>query len=116
MAMGDEVAVLGGKNISRTPSTIHLHPSGGLRQLRAPWSILRRRRTDYVSCPELRSRCPLDAVLSILLQRQLKWFGHAARGRRVDTKSASGATLLLGHIKSWTATLKKGIAMLSGPT
>ncbi len=39
----------------------------------------RRRRLDRVPCAVLRRQLHLRAVPPVLLQRRLRWFGHAAR-------------------------------------
>ncbi len=41
--------------------------------------ILRVRRTDCVPSVELRRRLSLTSIPALLVQRRLRWFGHAAR-------------------------------------
>ncbi len=41
--------------------------------------FLRCSRRDRVRCSTLRQRCSLRALPSVLIQRRLRWFGHASR-------------------------------------
>ncbi len=41
--------------------------------------LLRCCRRDRVPCASLLQRCSLHALPSVLLQRRLRWFGHASR-------------------------------------
>ncbi len=41
--------------------------------------ILRVRRKDCEPSEELRRRLSLKRILALLMQRRLRWFGHAAR-------------------------------------
>ncbi len=41
--------------------------------------ILRVKRKDYVPSVELRRRLSLTSIPALLVQRRLRWFGHATR-------------------------------------
>ncbi len=77
------------------------------------------RRVPYAS---LRQRCSLRALLSVLLQRHLRWFGHASRrtpgeiirihlpNSVVDLAETPG-----GQLKTWSRTIQEDLALLGGP-
>ena len=82
------------------------------------------RRTDRMRMDLLRSRMGIFSLSPHLLQRRLKWFGHAAR----RPNSEFIRKLLLppappdwrmrvgGQLKTWASTLKKDLTSLLGPT
>ena len=86
-------------------------------------SILHYRRLDRVPTATLRQRLSLRPLPSVLLQRRLRWFGHAAR-RPVGnlTRDVLQPPPLPnwrkrtgGQLKTWAVTLKEDLSGLSGP-
>ncbi len=85
--------------------------------------ILGCRRQDRIPCVALRHRLQLRALLPVLLQRRLRWFGHAARRpageiiRKVINSEppANWRKKRGGLLKTWMTTLKEDLACLSGP-
>ncbi len=75
------------------------------------------------SWTDLRHRLHLQAVPQGLLQRRLRWFGHAARRpagaiiREVINPDppAHWRKKCGGQLKTWMTTLKEDLARLSGP-
>ncbi len=85
--------------------------------------ILGYRRQDRIPCVALRHRLHLRALPPVLLQRRLRWFGHAARRpaskiiREVinPESSAHWRNKRGGQLKTWMTTLKEDLLRLSGP-
>ncbi len=81
--------------------------------------ILRVRRRDCVPSVELRCRLSLTSILALLVQRRLRWFGHAAR--RPEGELIKDL-LLLTPPRTWhrrtggqLKTIKADLEPISGP-
>ncbi len=85
--------------------------------------ILSRRPRDRVPCDVLRHQLHLRALPPTLLQRRLRWFGHAARrptgGFSRDVINPVPFTHWRreqgGQLKTWLSTLKEDLTRMSGP-
>ena len=86
--------------------------------------ILRHRRVDRVPIIELRKKLKLLSIPEILVQRRLRWFGHAARrpGGEIirdvllPTPPSTWRKRAGGQMKTWATTLKADLARITGPT
>ncbi len=75
--------------------------------------ILRVRRSDCVPSVELRRRLCLTSIATLLVQRRLRWFEHAARRPEgelikdllLPTPPRTWHRLTGGQLKSWTITI-----------
>ncbi len=85
--------------------------------------ILGRRRRDRVPCEVLRHRLHLGVLSTTLLQRRLRWFGHAARrpaGKIIrDVIDPLAPTHWRqkrgGQLMTWLTMLKEDLVRMSGP-
>ncbi len=85
--------------------------------------ILRVRRRDCVHYVELRRRLSLTSIPALLVQRRLRWFGHAARrpeGELIKdllfpTPPRTWRRRAGGQLKTWAATIKTILEPISGP-
>ena len=85
--------------------------------------ILRCCRIDCVRTTTLRRRLNLRPLPSVLLQRHLRWFGHAARRPEgelicdllLPTSLPNWRKRVGGQLKAWTSTIKDDLAALSSP-
>ncbi len=85
--------------------------------------ILRVRCRDCVPSVELRRRLCLTSIPAMLMQRRLRWFGHAAR--RPEGELIKDLLLPIpprtwrrragGQLKTWTTTIKADLEPISGP-
>lgn len=84
--------------------------------------ILRCRRIDRVPTATLRRGLSLRPLPPVLLQRRLRWFGHAARRPEGELirdvllpPSLPGWRRRVGRqLKTWASTIKDDLAVLSG--
>ncbi len=82
--------------------------------------ILRR---DCVPSVELRRRLCLASIPTLLVQRRLRWFGHAARRPEgelikdllLPTLPRTWRWRTGGQLKTWATTIKADLERLSGP-
>ncbi len=85
--------------------------------------ILRVRRRDCVPSVKLHRRLCLTSIPALLVQRRLRWFGHAARrpkGKLVKdlllpTLPRTWRRRAGGQLKIWATTIKAHLEPLSGP-
>ncbi len=85
--------------------------------------ILRVRRRDCVPSVELRRRLCLTSVLTLLVQRRLRWFGHAARrpegelskNLHLPTPPRTWRRRAGGQLKIWATTIKADLEPITGP-
>ncbi len=85
--------------------------------------ILRVRRRGCVPSVELRRRLCLTSILALLVQRRLRWFGHAARrpeGKLIKdlllpTPPRTWRRRTGGQLKTWATTIKADLEPISGP-
>ncbi len=85
--------------------------------------ILGVRRRDCVSSVELRRRFRLTGISALLVQRRLRWFGHAARrleGELINdllfpTPPSTWHRRAGGQLKTWAIMFKARLKPLSGP-
>ena len=85
--------------------------------------ILRSRRIDRVPTTTLRRHLNFCPLPHILLQRRLRWFGHAARRPQGELIRDVFLPISLpnwrkhvgGQLKLWASTIKDDLAALSGP-
>ncbi len=76
--------------------------------------ILRVRHRDCVPSVELRRRLCLTSIPSLLVQRRLRWFGHAARRPEgelikdllLPTRPRTWRRRAGGQLKTWATTVK----------
>ncbi len=81
------------------------------------------RRGQSCSCAVLRQRLQLPTLPALLLQRHLRWFGHAARRapgefiRELINPDVprTWRRRTGGQLKTWAATLKADLSWLIGP-
>ncbi len=82
--------------------------------------ILRVRRRDFVPYAELRRRLCPTSTPALLVQRRLRWFGHAARrpgGELIKdlllpTQSRMWLRRTGGQLKTWATTIKADLEPL----
>ncbi len=85
--------------------------------------ILRVRRRDCVPSVELRRRLYLTSIPALLVQRRLRWFGHAARRPEgelikdllLPTPPRLWRRRIRGQLKTWATTIKAGLEPISDP-
>ncbi len=85
--------------------------------------ILRVRRRDCVPSVELRRRLCLTSTPTLLMQRRLRWFGHAARRPEgelikdilLPTPPRTWRRRAGGQLKTWATTIKADLEAVSGP-
>ncbi len=85
--------------------------------------ILRVRRRDCVPSVELRRRLCLTSIAALLVQRRLRWFGHAARRPEgelikdllLPTPPRTWRRRAGGQLKTWATTIKADLESISGP-
>ena len=85
--------------------------------------ILRCRRIDRVPTTTLRHRLNLSSLPPVLLQRRLRWFGHAVRPPKgelicdvlLPTSLPNWRKRVGGQLKTWASTIKDDLAALSCP-
>ncbi len=85
--------------------------------------ILRVRRRDCVPTVELRRRLSLASIPALLVQRRLRWFGHAARRPEgelikdllLPTPPRTWRRRAGGQLKTWATTIKTDLEPISGP-
>ncbi len=85
--------------------------------------ILRVRRRDCVPSVELRRRPSLASILALLVQRRLRFFGHAARRPEgelikdllLPTPPRTWRRRTGGQLKTWATTTKADLEPNSGP-
>ncbi len=85
--------------------------------------ILRVRRRDYVPSLKLRCRLCLTSILVLLVQRRLRWVGHATRrpegelikGLLLPTPPRKWRRRVGGQLKTWATTVKANLEPISGP-
>ncbi len=85
--------------------------------------ILRVRRRDCVPTVELRRRLSLTSIPALLVQRRLRWFGHAARRPEgeliidllLPTPPRTWRRRTGGQLKTWATTIKADLEPISGP-
>ncbi len=85
--------------------------------------ILRVRRRDCVPSVELRRRLYLTGIPTLLVQRRLRWFGHAARrpeGQLIkdlllSTPPRTRRRRAGGQLKTWATTTKADLDPISAP-
>ncbi len=85
--------------------------------------ILRVRRRDCVPSVELHRRLSLTSIPALLVQRRLRWFGHAIR--RAESELINDLLLPTpprtwrrragGQLKTWATTIKADQEPISGP-
>ncbi len=82
-------------------------------------SIRRIRRRDRVPFVELRHHLRLTSAPILLMQRRLRWFGHAARRPECElvlpTPLRTWRKRDGGQLKTWATTTKAGLKPLSEP-
>ncbi len=75
------------------------------------------------TCAVLRQRLQLPTLLALLLQRRLRWFGHAARRAHGEfirelinpDVPRTWRRRTGGQLKTWATTLKEHLVRLIGP-
>ncbi len=80
-------------------------------------------RRDCVPSVELRRRLSLTRAPALVMQRRLRWFGHAARrpkgelikDLRLPTSPRTWCRRAGGQLKTWATTIKADLEPLSGP-
>ncbi len=82
--------------------------------------ILRLRHRDCVPSVELRRRLCLTSIPALLVQRRLRWFGHAERRPegeliKVLLRPTPRSRRAGGQLKIWVTTIKADLEPLSGP-
>ncbi len=85
--------------------------------------ILRVRPRDCVPSVELRRRLSLTSIPALLMQRRLRWFGHAERRPEgeliknllLPTPPRTWRRRAGGQLKTWATTAKADLEPLSGP-
>ncbi len=85
--------------------------------------LLRVRRRDCVPSVELHRRLCLTSIPALLVQRRLRWFGHAARRPEgglikdllLPTPPRTWRRRAGGQLKTWATTIKADLEPLSGP-
>ncbi len=85
--------------------------------------ILRVRRRDCALSVEQRRRLCLTSVPALLVQRRLRWFGHAAcrpegeliKDLLLPTPPRTWRRRTRGQLKTWAITVKADLEPLSGP-
>ncbi len=85
--------------------------------------ILRVRRRDCVPSVELRRRLCLTRIPALLVQRRLRWFGHAARRPEgelikdllLPTPPRTWRRRAGGQMQKWATTTKADLEPISGP-
>ncbi len=85
--------------------------------------ILRLRRTDCVPSVELRRRLGLTSIPALLVQRRLRWFGHATRRPKgelikdllLPTPPRTWRRRAGAQLKTWATTIKADLEPISGP-
>ncbi len=85
--------------------------------------ILRVRRRDCVPSVELCRRLCLTSIPALLVQRRLRWFGHAARRPEgelikdllLPTSPRTWRRRAEGQLKTWATTIKADLEPISGP-
>ncbi len=85
--------------------------------------ILRLRRIDCGPSVELRSRLSLTSIPALLVQRRLRWFGHAARRPEgelikdllLPTQPHTWSRRAGGQLKTWATTTEADLEPISGP-
>ncbi len=85
--------------------------------------VLRARRRDCVPSVELRRRLSLTSLPALLVQRRLRWFGHAVRRPEgelikdllLPTQLRTWHRRVGGQLKTWATTIKADLEPLSGP-
>ncbi len=85
--------------------------------------ILCVRRRDCVPSVELRHRLCLTSIPALLVQRRLRWFGHAARRPEgelikdllLPTPPCTWRRRVGGQLKTWATTIKADLEPISGP-
>ncbi len=85
--------------------------------------ILHIRRRDCVPAMEQRHHLCLTSIPALFVQRRLRWFGYAVR--RPESELIKGLLLPTPHrtwhrrtggqLKTWAATIKADLELLSGP-
>ncbi len=81
--------------------------------------ILRVKRRDCVPSVELRRRLCLTSIPTLLVQRRLRWFGHAARRPEgelikdvlLPTPSRMWRRRTGGQLKTWATTIKADLRL-----
>ncbi len=84
--------------------------------------IIRVRRRERVPCVELRRRFCLTSIPALLVQRRLRWFGHATRRPEgelikdllLPIPPPTRHRLAGGRLKVWATTTKADLEPLSG--
>ncbi len=85
--------------------------------------ILRVRRKDCVPPVELRRRLCLTSIPPLLVQRRLRWFGHAARRLEgelikdllLPTPPRTWLRRAGDQLKTWATTIKADLEPITGP-
>ncbi len=85
--------------------------------------ILHVKRRDCVPSVELRRHLCLTSIPALLVQRRLRWFGHAARrpeGELIQdlllrTPPLTWRRRAEGQLKTWATTIKADLEPISGP-
>ncbi len=85
--------------------------------------ILRVRRRDCVPYVEPRRRPCLTSIPALLVQRRLRWFGHATRRPEgelikdllLPTPPRTWRRRGGGQLKTWATTIKADLEPISGP-
>ncbi len=85
--------------------------------------ILRVRHKDCVPSVELHHRLCLTSIPALLVQRRLRWFGHAARRPEgelikdllLPTPPRTWRRPAGGQLKTWATTIKADLEPISGP-
>ncbi len=85
--------------------------------------ILRVRRRDCVPSVELRRHLSLTSIPALVVQRRLRWFGHAARRSEgelikdilLPTPPPTWRRRAGGQLKTWATTTKTDLEPISGP-
>ncbi len=84
--------------------------------------ILRVRRSDCVPSVELRRRLCLTSIPALLVQRRLRWFGHATRRPEgelikdllLPTPPRTWSRRAGCQLKTWATTIKANLESISG--
>ncbi len=85
--------------------------------------ILRVRRRDCMPSVELHRRLCLTSIPALLVQRRLRWFGHAARppeGELIkdllrSTPPSTWHRRAGGQLETWATAIKADLEPISGP-